>query len=1352
MQKFRQLLTYLLLLSAPAVAQVSNKPLSELSGKTIKVSSTAADDVTTGQWYLLSQRTRSSYVFVNTAENKLKHTKTQPSGSARVNANYLVRLISSSEANKYYLQDGYGNYYSTLCDGNARVGGKNNGVSATPTTYTVQKINNTNGHFYLQDPNNVIMDGDDPGSGIANVAGWTTSVPQTTGGNNDWAFYSVDLEESTSQALVEEYLTFGGAFRIRCRETYNSTNEYITLSNDKRLTVSPKAASGMSQIWLIDKQGNSYTLRNPETGLAIPSDVSGGTVATKQAGTFYIKYSASNQNPATDQYITISIKDDYSGQSCLHHQNYGHVLVKWYTGATDGNYASDWIFEPVEDYTMSELKEAVNTALGRSTSVTSGKKYRIINENYGSIMAENLSNNILNCTAYDATNYNALWTLTTSDGNVKLQNAVTDRYPVKQGGTRSVQYQTGESETSFTLKKNEGTWYDTFSFVDAGSVGLHCDASARIVGWWTDAVATHWYLEEVTLTEYQLAELDAARNIYHGNLDINANAATYNQELSNFFTDLSCSELKSDYLDYSDEQLRNAMEALPIAVQNMAIKVKNNSWRTDDASWDKTEKTFRIASYKAYGDYGKWTSIIKQGYSLGRLTNPTGISGDYGTMLLIYVGAIPAGHTVALEAVGAGSAAGTQYPLSEGINSVLLDNSCTLFIYHSVDNTSGGNAPFTDIDSYDPVTIHIEGGFVNGYFDLTKGDDNDDWAKFQTYMAIGDMFDMKTEHLTFHIDRAKLFAAEPTNITGLLGIWENMMQMERSLQGLEEYDGYFNNPLSVTSINSNYMYASTYGTYYELSTLATVLNYNKMHTSSGANWGPAHEMGHIHQYPINMIGCTEVSNNVFSNVAVYNLGYHTSRSASIQKTIQDFHNGVSWLDRVFNSSEKADLWQATHLYWQLYQYFHIAGYKTDFYPALYKALRQSPMTHTGGVFIPASEDYLKFYKTCCEVSGYDLTEFFQVYGFFMVPTQSSYTLGGTTRDAHRVGDYGNYYVYATQEMIDAVKAEVKAMKLKPCNMIFIEDRIYAPDATYDGAAAGAKKVSWDANDATYGAIGSCGETGQYSDFSTPISGDYSATVDGEGNVTISGGTGAVGFKVYDAAGNLAFVANTHNFTLPATLLAQNYTIKVAQGDGSSAVITPLYKNVRFNYSPDGFFTTIYSPVALKVPSGATAYAGKVEGENLVLSPYDGIIPAMQGALVEFKENPYGGTSAFTIDFDTSSEAGTAIAGNSLMGSLVDADPRTQPGEVYTFAMKDNVVGFYKYTGSLLKAGKAFLLLSPEEALNIRGFVIERPTGIATTWQPNNIRSGSYYDLQGRKLLNEELPKGLYIINGKKVIR
>ena len=251
---------------------LSTTALNEFTDKDISVAENPTNDITTGQWYLMFDRGANHGWFMEHKDNqKLWNYKDKPSGSAVDACMYLVRLVSAT-GGKYYLQTGYGNYFSTLCDGNAGVSGKNNGTTALKEhAYTIAKINNTDGHFYLQDDNNVIMDADDvtsnPSVGGA-VAGWGTTAPTTTGGNNDWAFYPVTLVESWVPTINEVY-TISHASRGSVIYNPSASNKYVW-SSGKSGTFS---ATDVNCQWVIipTSTAKQYYLYNVGAGkFAIP--------------------------------------------------------------------------------------------------------------------------------------------------------------------------------------------------------------------------------------------------------------------------------------------------------------------------------------------------------------------------------------------------------------------------------------------------------------------------------------------------------------------------------------------------------------------------------------------------------------------------------------------------------------------------------------------------------------------------------------------------------------------------------------------------------------------------------------------------------------------------------------------------------------------------------------------------------------------------------------------------------------------------------------------------------------------------------------------------------------------------
>ncbi|MBR0182269.1 MAG: hypothetical protein IJQ05_03195 [Bacteroidaceae bacterium] len=88
---------------------------------------------------------------------------------------------------------------------------------------------------------------------------------------------------------------------------------------------------------------------------------------------------------------------------------------------------------------------------------------------------------------------------------------------------------------------------------------------------------------------------------------------------------------------------------------------------------------------------------------------------------------------------------------------------------------------------------------------------------------------------------------------------------------------------------------------------------------------------------------------------------------------------------------------------------------------------------------------------------------------------------------------------------------------------------------------------------------------------------------------------------------------------------------------------------------------------------------------------------------------------------------------------------------YSLGKKNDKIGFYKFEKSgssviTLGANKAYL--DTPAASSARGFVfdIDNPTGIESMYDGQ----GTMYDLSGRRV--DSLKRGIYIVNGKKIIK
>ena len=332
----------------------------------------------------------------------------------------------------------------------------------------------------------------------------------------------------------------------------------------------------------------------------------------------------------------------------------------------------------------------------------------------------------------------------------------------------------------------------------------------------------------------------------------------------------------------------------------------------------------------------------------------------------------------------------------------------------------------------------------------------------------------------------------------------NVTQLYKEFcQGID-YSEYFNHHGAAVGAPSGYMSGGWRNCSYHYNTMGSVIG--KIAAEAGPTWGPAHEIGHQHQSVFNLNGQTEVTNNFFSNVAVWYMGMGTSRingnEGSLESVLAAFNTDG-------NDLYTNNIWAITHLYYRLWLYYHLAGNNTQFWPRLFELCRQEPLVNGGQ--ISGETSLLRFYKHACNAAGEDLTEFFRAHGFFEV------------MDNRFVGDYSNATYNVTQAQIDAAIVDIKG-KGYPVNyaVLFINDATGDTTPKHDGET---KRALWDSS--------ATAEVGCVNDFiNEPASlGEYEATVTADGNVVMTGGEGAVGFMLLDNGGRLLSFGNKSSFAL-----------------------------------------------------------------------------------------------------------------------------------------------------------------------------------------------------------------------------
>ncbi|MBQ7415003.1 MAG: chitobiase/beta-hexosaminidase C-terminal domain-containing protein [Prevotella sp.] len=258
-------------------------------------------------------------------------------------------------------------------------------------------------------------------------------------------------------------------------------------------------------------------------------------------------------------------------------------------------------------------------------------------------------------------------------------------------------------------------------------------------------------------------------------------------------------------------------------------------------------------------------------------------------------------------------------------------------------------------------------------------------------------------------------------------------------------------------------------------------------------------------------------------------------------------------------------------------------------------------------------------------------------------------------------------------------------------------------------------------------------------------------------------TGAKSFEVFVQNTNsgrsydVTVGSATTNVPHPATGIASSGVFAIADpsaettitlgGTGSS--VYPVY--IVFNPAVDAEITsagyaTFSSDKAVDFSgaSGVTVYAAKVNDTKTAVD------------LIEVKSKQVPANTAVVLKGAAGTYSASAIAsaatisGNQLQIAAATMDGSA--GNIFVLNEVGGVVGFYKLSasGSLL-AGKGYLEVDGVgEGRSMFEIDIDGiSTGISKMEDVRSKKDDVYYDLQGRRVLNPT--KGLYIVNGKKVI-
>ena len=579
---------------------------------------------------------------------------------------------------------------------------------------------------------------------------------------------------------------------------------------------------------------------------------------------------------------------------------------------------------------------------------------------------------------------------------------------------------------------------------------------------------------------------------------------TLEEQLLTVFTDITCSEIKPDV---TQEQI----EALPEFFIQTASALK-------DDNYNKWEKEFRIREYCPYSSADEWADkLMTRKY--GDLDNPTGIYVNEGDEVVVLVGDTH-GKSISIQNIGEETSKGYAqtsvngdiYPLKEGVNKLTAKQTGMLFVMYN-----------TNIQNPDaqPIKIHIPlgGGKVCGFFSLKEHQTNEkykeliDKADYKYFCVIGNAI-----ILYFHHKQLK--AAVPYDILSSIELWDNMIQWQQELMGIEDvYPKQMNNHIFAISPEGGYMWASEGRIGFVYTVLGDILRKSYLMASRNS-WGPAHEIGHVHQGAINWASTTESSNNLFSNYTIYKFGQNCSRgtelavpeyAANVKKATLVFRRCVenkAWCD--FGTDYQGeDPEMHARMNWQLWNYYHRCGYNPQFFPTLFKLMRENRVSTQD-----PGENQMMYARMACRAANENLTDFFERWGFF-VPISM------------KVNQYGTYNYIVTDAMIKETKEFMKQFPAPKHAFYYLEDRkkgdpgldTTPPDVGYFTQFAEDMKIT---KQITY-------------------------TISGH-QVNVQNGEQAVAFEIKEND-NLKYFGTSFQFEIPNTISPDRVKLYAVQADG-----------------------------------------------------------------------------------------------------------------------------------------------------------------------------------------------------------
>jgi hypothetical protein len=210
-------------------------------------------------------------------------------------------------------------------------------------------------------------------------------------------------------------------------------------------------------------------------------------------------------------------------------------------------------------------------------------------------------------------------------------------------------------------------------------------------------------------------------------------------------------------------------------------------------------------------------------------------------------------------------------------------------------------------------------------------------------------------------------------------------------------------------------------------------------------------------------------------------------------------------------------------------------------------------------------------------------------------------------------------------------------------------------------------------------------------------------------------------------------------------VAQNYDFIYETGT------LTVNRQLTVSFSTSNEWATYYGSENLATPEGLKAYqVTAVDGSTVTIGEI-GYIPANTAVLLK---NVSNNNTWSNIAASAYTGATLTFASNKLIGTASDVDVSTISGGT-VYVLYNNM--FKRATGGTIPANRGYLVVEPSavNAGNAPQLSItigdENTTGVQTlNVERGTLNDDSWYTIDGRKLQQAPVQKGLYIKNGKKV--